>query len=159
MRLGGGPQQFGVDAERCRRCSQALVRPDLECLGFHVFAGSQNLRAEMPVPSPAPRPVDLVLRLADGRRPGALPQPRRRLRHPVLRDDQPLDLPAVAANLAELLTTRLRPRCPTPVVLELAATSSASAASTSPASSTARSRAARRLLSSTVACTTSSPLR
>ena len=47
MRMGGGPQQFGVDAEKVPRCSpRSSRRADVELLGFHVFAGSQNLDAD-----------------------------------------------------------------------------------------------------------------
>lgn len=46
MKMGGGPQPFGIDAE----CVPALLaRCDAECLafaGFHIYCGSQNLSAE-----------------------------------------------------------------------------------------------------------------
>jgi diaminopimelate decarboxylase len=110
MRLGGGPQQFGVDAERVPALLKQLGAADLEFLGFHVFAGSQNLRAESLCEAQR-HTVDLVLRLA-----GDAPGPVRYLNLgggfgiPYLERDQPLDLPAVAANLAELMTERVRPR-------------------------------------------------
>jgi diaminopimelate decarboxylase len=110
MRLGGGPQQFGVDAERVPALLKQLGAADLEFLGFHVFAGSQNLRAESLCEAQR-HTVDLVLRLADD-----APGPVRYLNLgggfgiPYLERDQPLDLPAVAANLAELMTERVRPR-------------------------------------------------
>ena len=47
MRMGGGPQQFGVDAEQVPDLLTNLVAADLEFVGFHVFAGSQNLNAEI----------------------------------------------------------------------------------------------------------------
>ena len=47
MRMGGGPQQFGVDAEQVPALLKLLARYDLDVIGFHVFAGSQNLRAEI----------------------------------------------------------------------------------------------------------------
>ena len=49
MRMGGGPQQFGVDAEKVPSLLADLVAADVEFLGFHVFAGSQNLSAEHPL--------------------------------------------------------------------------------------------------------------
>ena len=69
-----------------RRCSHELRHADLEFLGFHIFAGSQNLNAEILCEAQR-KTVELALRLADAA-PGAgpLPQPRRRLRHPVLRE-------------------------------------------------------------------------
>ena len=85
MRMGGGPQQFGVDAERVPALLATLARADLELLGFHIFAGSQNLQRRDPLrgaagdrrPGPAPR------RGQPGA--GPLPEHRRRLRDPVLR--------------------------------------------------------------------------
>ena len=47
MRMGGGPQQFGVDAEQVPALLAELAPADLEFLGFHIFAGSQNLNAEI----------------------------------------------------------------------------------------------------------------
>lgn len=47
MRLGGGPQQFGVDAEQVPEFLASLAAADVEFVGFHVFAGSQNLNAEI----------------------------------------------------------------------------------------------------------------
>ena len=47
MRMGGGPQQFGVDAEQAPTLLGELAATDLELLGFHIFAGSQNLSAEL----------------------------------------------------------------------------------------------------------------
>ena len=45
MRMGGGPQQFGVDVEQVPHLLARLVAADVDFLGFHVFAGSQNLDA------------------------------------------------------------------------------------------------------------------
>lgn len=46
MRMSGGPKQFGVDAERVPAMLGELGRLPLEFRGFHIFSGSQNLRAE-----------------------------------------------------------------------------------------------------------------
>ena len=46
MRMGGGPQQFGVDVEQVPALIDQLSYADVELAGFHVFAGSQNLQAE-----------------------------------------------------------------------------------------------------------------
>jgi len=120
MRLGGGAQQFGVDSERVPELLKELARADVEFLGFHVFAGSQNLHADI-LADAQRRTVDLVLRLAE-----ASPTPVRYVNLgggfgiPYTDRDRPLDLPAVGANLAELLATRLRPGLPQArVVVEL----------------------------------------
>ena len=69
MRMGGGPQQFGVDAELVPALLGRLAELDVEFLGFHIFAGSQNLQRGDPVRGPA-----------QDRRAGAArwPTPRRR---------------------------------------------------------------------------------
>lgn len=44
MTMGGGPQQFGIDAERLGDVVRDIRRSRL--VGLHIFAGSQNLKAE-----------------------------------------------------------------------------------------------------------------
>ncbi|GAB2594686.1 pyridoxal-dependent decarboxylase, exosortase A system-associated [Microlunatus antarcticus] len=103
MRMGGGPQQFGTDAEQVPGLVAELVGADVDLLGFHVFAGSQNLRAEI-IAEAQRRTVDLVVGLAD-----LLPTPVRYLNLgggfgiPYFAADTPLDLGVVADNLAALL--------------------------------------------------------
>ncbi|RBM20490.1 pyridoxal-dependent decarboxylase, exosortase A system-associated [Streptomyces sp. PT12] len=120
MRLGGGAQQFGIDAERVPEVLAELAAAGLDFLGFHVFAGSQNLRADS-VSEAQRRTVDLALRLAE-----AAPGPLRYLNLgggfgiPYAPRDQPLDLAEVGENLAELMATRVRPQLPDArVVIEL----------------------------------------
>ena len=107
MRMGGGPQQFGVDAEQVPALLAELAAARVDFLGFHVFAGSQNLNAEI-ICEAQRKTVELVLELARvGARPGALRQPRRRVRHPVLRPGRSRSTSArVGENLAELLDER-----------------------------------------------------
>ena len=61
---------------------------DVDFLGFHVFAGSQNLSAEILCEAQR-KTVDLILHWPTRRPADPLRQPRRRLRHPVLRQGQP----------------------------------------------------------------------
>jgi diaminopimelate decarboxylase len=112
MRMGGGPQQFGVDAEQVPALMKELAGAEMEILGFHVFAGSQNLRADI-LAEAQHKTVDLVLRLAE-----VMPSPLRYLNLgggfgiPYFEKDAPLDLAAIGANLAELLETKIRVHCP-----------------------------------------------
>jgi diaminopimelate decarboxylase len=46
MKMGGGPKQFGIDAERVPEALAEIGRRGLGFEGFHIFSGSQNLRAE-----------------------------------------------------------------------------------------------------------------
>ena len=47
MKMGGGPKQFGVDAEAVPALLDELARLPLEFWGFHIFSGSQNLRPDV----------------------------------------------------------------------------------------------------------------
>jgi diaminopimelate decarboxylase len=120
MRMGGGPQQFGVDAERVPALLKELAGTDLEVLGFHVFAGSQNLRADI-ICEAQRRTVDLLLRLA-----ADAPEPVRYLNLgggfgiPYTDRDEPLDLPLIGTNLTRLMRDEVRPHLPDArVVIEL----------------------------------------
>ncbi len=46
MKMGGGPKQFGVDAEQVPELLAEIQRAGLAFEGFHLFAGSQNLKSE-----------------------------------------------------------------------------------------------------------------
>jgi diaminopimelate decarboxylase len=120
MRMGGGAQQFGIDAEAVPALMKDLAERDLDLLGFHVFAGSQNLHADILCGAQA-NTVDLVLRLAD-----EAPHPVRYVNLgggfgiPYYEKDAPLDLPAIGENLERLLRSKLRPALPDArVLLEL----------------------------------------
>ena len=120
MRMGGGPQQFGVDAEQVPALLKELADAEVDVLGFHVFAGSQNLRAGI-LAEAQRKTVDLILQLAEG-----MPSPVRYLNLgggfgiPYFEKDTPLDLTPIGVNLAELLQTKIRVGLPRArVVVEL----------------------------------------
>ena len=120
MRMGGGPQQFGVDAEQVPALLKELASAEVDVLGFHVFAGSQNLRADI-LTEAQRKTVDLVLRLAEN-----APSPVQYLNLgggfgiPYFEKDAPLHLAPIGANLAELLQTKIRVQLPEArVVIEL----------------------------------------
>jgi diaminopimelate decarboxylase len=46
MKMSGGPRQFGIDAEQVSEALARIVAEGLHFDGFHLFAGSQNLRAD-----------------------------------------------------------------------------------------------------------------
>jgi diaminopimelate decarboxylase len=112
MRMGGGPQQFGVDAEQVPALLKELAEAEIDVLGFHVFAGSQNLQAGI-LAEAQRQTVDLILRLAE-----AAPSPVRYINLgggfgiPYFAEDTPLDLSAIGANLAELLETKIAVQLP-----------------------------------------------
>ena len=112
MRMGGGPQRFGVDSELVPQLLTELRAATVDVLGFHVFAGSQNLRADILVEAQR-RTVDLVLGLSD-----QLAGPVRYLNLgggfgiPYFERDQPLDLSEVADNLHTLVDGVIAERLP-----------------------------------------------
>jgi diaminopimelate decarboxylase len=112
MRMGGGPQQFGIDAEQVPDVLRAISARGVDVLGFHVFAGSQNLNAAI-IAEAQTRTVDLVSTLAED-----LPAPLRYLNLgggfgiPYTEKDQPLDLAAVAGNLSALVDGPIAQRFP-----------------------------------------------
>jgi diaminopimelate decarboxylase len=120
MRMGGGPQQFGVDAEQVPELLARLVSADVDFIGFHVFAGSQNLNADLLCEAQR-QTVDLIMSLAD-----RLPSPIRYVNLgggfgiPYFEKDAPLDLGAIGTNLAGLVDARIAPNLPeAQVVIEL----------------------------------------
>lgn len=119
MRMGGGSQQFGVDVEKVPSVLNVLVSANVEFLGFHVFAGSQNLSAEI-LCAAQRRTVDLILKLAEHSPPIHYVNLGGGFGIPYFDKDQSLDLPAIGANLADLLATAIEPNFPDArVVIEL----------------------------------------
>jgi diaminopimelate decarboxylase len=120
MRMGGGPQQFGIDAEDVPSLLRELAVADLDLLGFHVFAGSQNLHADI-LCEALSKNVALLRRLA-----GDCKWPIRYLNLgggfgiPYFDKDRPLDLEPVGQRLEELMENEIRPNLPEArVVVEL----------------------------------------
>lgn len=46
MKMSGGPKPFGIDSEKVPNLLDELKSLPLEFQGFHIFCGSQNLKAE-----------------------------------------------------------------------------------------------------------------
>jgi diaminopimelate decarboxylase len=119
MKMAGGPKQFGIDAERVPDVLAAIGREPFEFVGFHVYSGSQNLRAEALCDAQR-KTLDLAVRLA-----AAAPGPVQVLNMgggfgvPYFPGDQPLDVAPVAENL-RLLAEEARTSLPgATLVIEL----------------------------------------
>jgi len=119
MKMGGGPKPFGVDAEQVPALLRRIGQLELDFRGFHLFAGSQNLRAEAIVET-HDHIFGLALRLATD-----APAPVRLLNVgggfgiPYFPGDTPLELAPIAANLERWLPL-VKERLPEArVVLEL----------------------------------------
>jgi diaminopimelate decarboxylase len=119
MRMGGGPQQSGVDVEKVPSLLDDLAAADVDFLGFHVFAGSQNLSADILCEAQR-KTVNLILALAEKSPPIRYINLGGGFGIPYFDKDQPLDLSAIGANLAELFSTKIEPNLPDArVVIEL----------------------------------------
>jgi diaminopimelate decarboxylase len=119
MKMGGGPKQFGIDAERVGAAFDRARSLELDFVGLHIFSGSQNLKAESIVEAQQ-KSVELALRLAQH-----APAPIRLLNIgggfgiPYFPGDKPLDLTPIGSNL-ERLAARVRGELPqAQLVLEL----------------------------------------
>ena len=119
MKMGGGPKQFGVDVEQMPELLAQIGRSELGFEGFHLFAGSQNLRAES-ICEAQNKSFELALRLAE-----FAPAPVRFLNLgggfgiPYFPGEARLDLKPIGDNL-ERLVQRARQELPdVSLVIEL----------------------------------------
>lgn len=119
MKMGGGPKQFGVDVELVPEMLAWIAREGVAFEGFHIYAGSQNLRAESIVEAQQ-KSFELALRLAPH---AASPVKFLNLGGgfgiPYFPGEQRLDLAPVGANLAAIVE-RARAELPAAgIVIEL----------------------------------------
>jgi diaminopimelate decarboxylase len=119
MKMGGGPKQFGVDVDRVPKLLARIGALALTFEGFHLFAGSQNLRAEA-ICEAQLKSYELAVRLA-----ADAPAPVRFLNLgggfgiPYFPGERRLALEPIGANLATL-AERARAELPqASIVIEL----------------------------------------
>jgi len=99
MKMGGGPKQFGVDAEEVPALLKQLHTLALDFEGFHIYSGSQNLDAAA-IGEAQEKTFALAIRLA-----ADAPGPVRTLNIgggfgvPYFPGQAPLDIAAVGARL------------------------------------------------------------
>ncbi len=119
MKMGGGPKQFGIDAEQLPGVLAEVGRWGLAFEGFHLFAGSQNLKAES-ICEAQLKSYELALRLADH-----APSAVRFLNLgggfgiPYFPGESRLDLRPIGDNLARLLDRAQRELPEASFVIEL----------------------------------------
>lgn len=63
MKMGGSAKQFGVDEEKCPDLLREIAVSGARFEGFHIFSGSQNLRADSIIEAQG-KTLDLVVKLA-----------------------------------------------------------------------------------------------
>lgn len=119
MKMGGGPKQFGVDAELVPALLDRIGRSSLAFEGFHLYAGSQNLKAES-ICDAQRKSYELAVRLAQH-----APAPVRMLNLgggfgiPYFPGETRLDLAPIGANLTALVDRARRELPEARLVIEL----------------------------------------
>ncbi|WP_426116187.1 pyridoxal-dependent decarboxylase, exosortase A system-associated [Massilia sp. PWRC2] len=119
MKMGGGPKQFGIDAEEVPAVLARLGELDLAFQGFHIYSGSQNLKVEA-IAEAHEKTFALAIRLAQH-----APSPVLTLNIgggfgiPYFPGEERLDLAAVGANLKALLPAVKQQLPHTQIVIEL----------------------------------------
>jgi diaminopimelate decarboxylase len=102
MKMGGGPKQFGVDVDQVSGLFGVIRSLGLTFEGFHLFAGSQNLRTES-ICEAQEKSYELARELAR-----SAPSPVRFINLgggfgiPYFPGEQRLDLAPIGANLARI---------------------------------------------------------
>ncbi len=103
LRMGGGATPFGIDAEQVPALLKQLPELPLEFVGFHIYAGGQNLNVQALLQTQQ-QTLELALRLAR-----EAPQPVRWLNIggglglPYFPGESPLDLAELGRGLAPLV--------------------------------------------------------
>ncbi|CAA9889317.1 Pyridoxal-dependent decarboxylase, exosortase A system-associated [Candidatus Methylobacter favarea] len=64
MKMGGGPKQFGIDEELLPEALTRINELNLDFKGFHIYSGSQNLKAEAIIEAQQ-KSIDLAIKLSD----------------------------------------------------------------------------------------------
>jgi diaminopimelate decarboxylase len=119
MKMGGGPKQFGLDTEVVPEALAFIGREGLAFEGFHLFAGSQNLRADS-ICEAQQKSYELALRLAQD-----APTPVKFLNLgggfgiPYFPGERRLDLAPIGTNLAGLVERAAREMPQAGIVIEL----------------------------------------
>ncbi|PTN11011.1 pyridoxal-dependent decarboxylase, exosortase A system-associated [Nitrosomonas aestuarii] len=119
MKMGGGPKQFGVDAELASTMQTQIGQLGLNFVGYHIFSGSQNLKAEA-IKETHEKTLQLSMRLAEN-----APAPVRLLNIgggfgiPYFSGEEPLDIQSIGKHLHNLLPAVRQQLPEAQIVIEL----------------------------------------
>lgn len=119
MKMGGGPKQFGIDAEQVPQALAEIGRCGLGFEGFHIFSGSQNLREEA-ICETQTKALALAVRLAEH-----APAPPRTLNLgggfgiPYFAGEQPLELTPIGRHLQGIVASAAQQLPGAELVIEL----------------------------------------
>jgi diaminopimelate decarboxylase len=119
MKMGGGAKPFGVDVDQVPALLRQIGQSGLRFEGFHIFSGSQSLRAEA-ICEAQVNAFELALKLAiDAPSPPRVVNIGGGFGIPYFPGERPLDLAPIADNLARLDERRQRELPEAELVLEL----------------------------------------
>jgi len=119
MKMSGGPKPFGVDAERVPAMLARVAKLPVTFYGFHIYTGSQNLRAEA-IQEAQDQVFSLAVELARH-----APTPVRLLNIgggfgiPYFPGDRPLDLQSIGKHLQRKLPQVQKNMSDAQIVIEL----------------------------------------
>jgi diaminopimelate decarboxylase len=119
MKMGGGAKQFGIDEELIPAVLQRIKTLGLQFMGFHIYSGSQNLKAEAIIEAQH-KSLHLAIQLAEH-----CPAPIRKLNIgggfgiPYFPGDTPLAIEQVGAALAVEMQNVARHLPEAEVIIEL----------------------------------------
>ena len=119
MQMSGGPKQFGVDAEIVPQMLGRMRDLDLDFRGFHIFSGSQNLKADQLIEAQR-KTIELAVSLS-----AHAPAPVRMLNIgggfgiPYFPGDEHLDVKTVGDKLAEQMPKVAEAMPEAKVIIEL----------------------------------------
>ena len=99
LKMGGGPRQFGIDAEAVPAALAEIAKLGLLFEGFHIFSGSQNLSAEA-ICDAQSQSLAMAVRLANyAPAPVAFLNLGGGLGIPYFPNDKPVDLSLIGSHL------------------------------------------------------------
>ncbi|MDP2903993.1 MAG: pyridoxal-dependent decarboxylase, exosortase A system-associated [Methylovulum sp.] len=119
IKMGGGPKQFGIDEERLPEVLKRVNGLGLDFNGFHIYSGSQNLKAESIIEAQQ-NSIDLAISLSE-----YCPSPIQKLNIgggygiPYFPGESPLDTQQVGDALAKSMAKLKTSHPQTAVIIEL----------------------------------------
>lgn len=103
MKMSGGPKPFGIDEEQLPAVLKRVKQLNLNFIGFHIFSGSQNLKAEAIIEAQQ-KSIALAMQLSEH-----CPSPIKKLNIgggygiPYFPGEMPLDLTSIGNALAQAM--------------------------------------------------------
>ena len=119
MKMGGGPKQFGIDEEQLPDVLKRIKTLKLDFIGFHIYSGSQNLKAESIIDAQQ-KSLDLANKLTEH-----CPTPIRKLNIgggygiPYFPGEKPLDITQVGDALGKAMSNFKINQPETEIIIEL----------------------------------------